>query len=98
MTQVVFPSSPSVRYKADPDSRALICLNPEAETFTADLVAEIVNESYTGCSVTLEASDHLEQGARIICQIGPLAPIRAQVIWCREGEKGRVEAGLQYID
>lgn len=98
MTQVVFPSAPSVRYPADSGSRAEICLNLEAEDFSADIVAEIINESYSGCSVTLVEPDALSEGARVVCRVGPLAPLQAEVIWCRVGESGRLEAGLRYIN
>ncbi len=97
MTQVVFPEAPSIRYQPEPDSRALICLDPEASEFVCDLTAEIVNESYTGCSVTMPATDRLEAGAEVTCRVGTLAATRAEVIWCRRIDDGeRIEAGLQY--
>lgn len=96
--QVVFPEVPNVRYEAESDSQALICLDPGAETFSADLVAEILNESYSGCSVSLAPGDALTQGSLVICRVGTLAPLRAEVVWCRAAENDQVEAGLRYID
>ncbi len=98
MTQVVFPEVPNVRYTPDEDSRALICLDPKAKVFSADLTAKIINESYSGCSVALAENDELSEGALVICQTGPLAPLPAEVVWCRVGDDDQLEVGLRYIE
>lgn len=98
MTQVVFPATPNVRYTADSESRALICLDPKATVFATEIDAKIINESYSGCSVALAEGDELTEGALVICQTGPLAPLQAEVIWCRVGEHDQLEAGLRYLD
>ncbi len=95
MTQVVFPEAPSIRFAPEPDSRASLCLEAWSE-FKVDITAEVRNESYSGCSLSLQRTDWLVPGDLIQCKVGALAPLRATIVWCRNTGSERTEVGLQY--
>ncbi len=98
MTQVVFPEAPSIRFAPEPHTRALLCLDPDREEFRVDITGKIKNESYSGCSLSLERSNWLAIGNQVLCKIGALAPLRASVVWCRDVGTSRTEVGLEYLD
>ena len=96
MTQVVFPQAPSVRFAPEPHTQALLCLEPDQANFQADITAEVKNESYSGCSLSLPRTDWLSRGDTVQCKVGNLAPVLASIIWCRNAGPDRTEVGLRY--
>lgn len=86
----------SLRYTPDVGDYAIICFNKKVSDFQTDLLGIILNESSTGCSLAIAATDKLQQDDQIVVQIGRLELLPATVIWRKLIDKDVVKLGLRY--
>ncbi len=86
----------SLRFNADLGDYAIICFNKNTSMFQTDAVGIILNESSSGCSLAVPATDKLQKDDIIVVQIGRLEPLPATVMWRKELDKDVVKLGLRY--
>ncbi len=86
------------RFKSDKLDYALIDLNAKGKSFNPDVVALLINESFTGCAVLITHDDYLKNGAKVKVKVGHIDPIPAQIVWVKILEENIQKIGLRYLD
>jgi hypothetical protein len=98
MSQTVFNDPTPLRYAADEGDIAEISLDigRASNDFKGAFEAEILNESFNGCSLRIPLTDQLQVATECVCRVGKLAPIRAIVIRRKPSQQGGLELGFRY--
>lgn len=86
-----------LRFKPDPLDYAQLDLTSTDGKFRPEMLALINNESFTGAGlVTMSPLD--DKHKLVTVMIGRLGPIKAEVMWQKEIEKGVYRLGLKFLD
>jgi hypothetical protein len=87
----------SVRFSPDPLTVAVIFqLNDKA--MTPALVALVLNESFTGCSVLVNHDVPFKKDQKVKIKVGELAAMQAKVIWVKNLEESIFKIGLKFLE
>lgn len=88
----------STRFKPDALDYALIELNPKGKKFNPDLVALIINESYTGSGLVMSTDKSLKSDQIVLIKVGKLEPMKARLVWFKALDRDLYKVGIQYIE
>ena len=88
----------NVRFKTDPSQAAQIDLTLDPSNFRCDVAALIYNESYRGCCLIAIKHEKLKIGTRCRIQLGPLAPIGAELKWTEEIDPEIIRMGFYFYE
>lgn len=88
-----------LRSKPDPKDYVQIDLDPNREEFNFQHVGLLVEESpMGGCGIICLAEVGLTD-ERIVClKVGRMAPLKAQVVWCRKLDEDVFRYGLKFLE
>lgn len=89
----------STRFKPDALDYALIELNPKGnKKFNPDLVALIINESYTGSGLVMTTEKSLKSDQLVLIKVGKLEPMKARLVWFKALDRDLYKVGIQYVE
>ena len=87
----------SIRFSPDPLTVAVVFqLNGKA--LTPALVALVLNESFSGCSVLINHDVPFQKDQKVKIKVGQLAAMNAKVIWVKNLEESIFKIGLKFLE
>lgn len=86
----------SVRFAPDALTTAQISFRNRV-TFKPELIALILNESFTGCALLVKSDDEITTNDDMIVKVGEMAPMRARVVWSKNLEENIYKIGIKWL-
>lgn len=86
----------SVRFAPDALSVAQISFKNRV-SFKPELVALILNESFTGCALLVNSDDKISTNDDVIVKLGEMSPMRARVVWSKNLEENIYKIGIKWL-
>ncbi len=87
----------SIRFRPDPFTLAYFSFKPTTP-FKADLVALVLNESYTGCSLFFNTENKVKKDQKISIKVGQLAVMQAKIVWIKNLDENLFKVGIKFLD
>jgi hypothetical protein len=87
-----------IRFKPGPNHYAQIDLSANSDEFTFQYVALIVDESLMGCCLALLPNAPLKVGDEVRVKVGPLAPLKARIVWKTNVDSFVDKVGFEFLE
>lgn len=89
----------ALRFNPDMGAHAEFGHFDENQNWVCEKAAVILNESYTGCGlVTVGDKKEFLEGQECLLKVGPMNPLEAEIVWCKEIDERVLRLGLCYCD
>ena len=86
------------RYKPETDTFVTIETKGGGKAYTPNTGGLVFSESYGGCGIVLLATNELQTGDICMAKIGPLHPMRAQVVWRTQLDNNVIKIGIKFLE
>jgi transcription antitermination factor NusG len=87
-----------IRFKPSANHFAQIDLGANEDEFTFQYVGLVVDEAAMGCCLAVSPEVKLKVGDQIRVKVGPLAPLKARVVWKAKLDDSIEKVGFEFLE